>query len=176
MAIRTLFKHTLVQLSLQTTKTHSGMKETHNLKRKPPASMDGCWVPVWVNSSWRRLCGGRTGDGVWRSSSACSATQPFLWEGGHPLYAAAPAASELEPNCSPTCAPATREKKEGSECHFVYASDSALKESEMILKETRFHQSQSEFATVWILTCAGWAYFLTHSDRFLWKVQNPRHI
>lgn len=120
MAIWTLFKHTLVQLSL-THKTHR-QTEMKRLLTGPelPIKDSVGWrlVPASANSSWRTLCGGRTGDGVWRSSSACSATRPSLWAAGRPPCAATPAASAHGLHCPPTSAPTTGGEEEGEADSF----------------------------------------------------------
>lgn len=66
-------------------------------------------VPVWAGFSWRTPSGDKRGASVWRSSFACSASQQFLWVGGRPLCAAAPAASGLALHFLPTYAPAREE-------------------------------------------------------------------
>ncbi len=105
--IWTLLKHALVQLSLKNKPIYKTYIFAHWVTAAHVRLNTLLWLlaPVWANSFWRTLGGGRTGDGVWRSSSACSATRPSLWVVGHPPCAATPAASEPELHCSPTSAP-----------------------------------------------------------------------
>lgn len=120
-AIRTLLKHPLVQLPLQVKHTE-GCRitpgSTHSLRL--PGASRCVTLPVWVDSSWRTPGGGRKGDGVWRSSSACSATRPSLWEGGRPLGAAAPAASGPGRRCPPASAPAAGRRGQRATGVFIY--------------------------------------------------------
>lgn len=112
--IGTLLKDALIQLSLQ---EHIQTKLAVNRAGRDWIEPEGEWLrqrpPAQVDFSWKTLAGGKTADGVWRSSCACSATRPSPWGAGRPPCAATPAASEPELRCPPASAPAAGERGQG---------------------------------------------------------------